>query len=166
MLRAIDEEEQVIETGGELLELDTNVEALSILSAIKKISIFALPFTLTRIAVAASVIGNGVVMVKLGKEAAASGAVSMTIFYAIMGPACGALLATGISVANHHGLATELQRNNDSLSANEQFRKIGDLARQGLLFGVLLAVPSLGIMFGTAPFLRDWNTGIDCETRQ
>lgn len=132
---------------------EETISPLSYLAAMKIVSLFAIPFTLSRIAVAVNVIGNGIVFAKLGDNAAASGSLSTTIIYAVAGSARTALLSTGIIAAKHHGLATEFERNNDRLSAENEYTRIGDISRQGLIFGTLLAIPSAGIMFGIGPLL-------------
>ena len=128
--------------------VDDTVPELSFPQAMKQVALFAVPFSTLRILFAANIIGNGIAFAKLGAHAAASGSLSTSIYFAVTGPARGALLSTGIMVAKHFGQASEFESNRDADAVEGEYEQISKISKQGLLFGTLLAIPSIGLMYG------------------
>lgn len=130
------------------LLLNQEASALSLRNAVYESARFAIPFALSRVAIALQNFGNGIVIQKLNiPTVIAAAPIMFMIQQNAIGAARGALSSVNAIVGN--------------LNGHEKFEKIGPAINQGLVLGALLGIPTT-ILFSTS---RHWLSllGIDQE---
>ena len=114
----------------------------------------ALPFVLSRLAVAINILGNGFVTPHIDASAVAAGPLMISAAYAIIGPARSFLLSTGILISKLQGEIDELTKNGgDAQLINEKKQQIGNQLCQGILVGLIWAGVTAGMMLSVAPIM-------------
>jgi len=114
---------------------------------------FAMPFTLSRLAVAVNVITNGSVIPHIGPDAASAGPLMISVAYAVIAPSRSFLSATGILVGKKYGEVLAHRAANEHGAAEKIQKEIGLLVKQSHFMGVLLAIPSATIFISMRPLL-------------
>ncbi len=142
-----------------LLPKSAHAHSLSYLQATGNIIRFSLPFTISRVAVAANVLANGSVTPTIGADAAAAGPLMISVVYAVLGPGRSILLSTGILIGKKYGEVQALLKAGNNAEASRIQVEIGTQLRQSFLFGTGLGLVSMGIMIGMGPILQ--TTGLN-----
>lgn len=117
-----------------------SIELLSFSQAIKSVSIQSIPFAISRLAVAANSIGNGIMFAKIGGDAVPAGALISSLQFVVLGTCRGALLSTSNIVGRQHGekLKQEISRS----------------IWQGWILGAALSVPTITILLCSENILK------------